>query len=123
MEQMQNFSKSGGVFTKGPGTYKIPAFSDIPEEFNVRLLKDSANTKAVHSSKAVGEPPLFLSASVFFAIREAIQCYRRQQGISESLVLHSPATAEAIRLACEDRFTEAVQVKEDGVPWVVSLES
>ena len=30
----------GAVFTTGPGTYKIPAFNDVPEEFNVSLLEN-----------------------------------------------------------------------------------
>lgn len=32
--------------------------------------------QAVHSSKAVGEPPFFLATSVFFAIKEAIYAAR-----------------------------------------------
>jgi len=54
----------GTVFTTGPGTYKIPAFNDTPEIFNVSLLNKASNPLAVHSSKAVGEPPFFLGTSV-----------------------------------------------------------
>ena len=54
----------GALFTTGPGTYKLPAFNDVPEVFNVSLLEDADNPFAVHSSKAVGEPPFFLGASV-----------------------------------------------------------
>lgn len=50
----------GSVFTAGPGTYKIPAFNDAPEVFNVTLLENAVNPFAVHSSKAVGEPPFFM---------------------------------------------------------------
>jgi len=39
------------------GTYKIPAFNDVPERFDVSLLEDAYNPFAVHSSKAIGEPP------------------------------------------------------------------
>jgi len=37
----------------------------------VTLLKDAPNprTPLAHSSKAVGEPPLFLGAAVFFALK------------------------------------------------------
>ena len=35
--------------------YKIPSFHDIPVEFNVALLRGAPNTRAIHSSKAVGE--------------------------------------------------------------------
>ena len=56
----------GVVFTTGPGTYKIPAFNDAPEVFNVSLLENVDNPFAVHSSKAVGEPPFFLGTVVRF---------------------------------------------------------
>ena len=53
------------------GTYKIPTANDIPVDLRVTLLKDAPNprTPLVHSSKAVGEPPLFLGAAVFFALK------------------------------------------------------
>jgi xanthine dehydrogenase/oxidase len=54
----------GSMFTTGPGTYKIPAFNDAPEVFNVSLLENVDNPFAVHSSKAIGEPPFFLGACV-----------------------------------------------------------
>jgi xanthine dehydrogenase/oxidase len=54
----------GSLFTSGPGTYKIPAFNDVPETFNVSLMDNVDNPFAVHSSKAIGEPPFFLGASV-----------------------------------------------------------
>ncbi|KAI3838046.1 hypothetical protein MKW98_008997 [Papaver atlanticum] len=56
----------GHLYTCGPGTYKLPSVNDIPLNFNVSLLKDAPNPKAIHSSKAVGEPPFFLATSVFF---------------------------------------------------------
>jgi xanthine dehydrogenase/oxidase len=33
--------QNGAIFTQGPGAYKIPGFSDIPQTFNVSLLKDA----------------------------------------------------------------------------------
>ncbi|KAM3964249.1 xanthine dehydrogenase-like [Aphomia sociella] len=107
MEEML-FSPEGEVLSVGPGTYKIPAFSDIPKEFNVSLLKSGTNPRAVYSSKAVGEPPLFLAASVFFAIKEAIKDARVDMGISPLFVLDAPATCARIRMACEDNITELV---------------
>lgn len=75
------------------GTYKIPGFADIPAEFNVSLLKGSTNPRAVYSSKAVGEPPLFLASSIFFAIREAIKDARRDEGLAEEFQLISPGNS------------------------------
>lgn len=63
--------RPGQLFTKGPGTYKIPAFNDVPVDFRVHL-SDTDNRFAVHSAKAVGEPPFFLGASAFFAIKVII---------------------------------------------------
>lgn len=45
------YSPNGTVFTRGPGTYKIPGFADIPAEFNVSLLRGAPNPRAVYSSK------------------------------------------------------------------------
>lgn len=93
------------------GVYKIPGFADIPAEFNVSLLKGAPNPRAVYSSKAVGEPPLFLASSVLFAIKEAIKDARREEGLSEKFQLFSPATSARIRMACRDRFIEKVENK------------
>ena len=71
---------TGTVFTCGPGTYKIPCFGDVPANLRVYLLHNAPNKKAVFSSKGIGEPPLFLGASVFFAIKDAICAVRRQNG-------------------------------------------
>lgn len=43
--------KPGQLFTRGPGTYKIPSFNDVPSDMRVKLM-DRANAFAVHSSKA-----------------------------------------------------------------------
>jgi xanthine dehydrogenase/oxidase len=60
--------RPGQLFTRGPGTYKIPSFNDVPGDFRVHL-SDTDNRFAIHSSKAVGEPPFFMGASVLFAIK------------------------------------------------------
>ncbi|CAI7828132.1 unnamed protein product [Closterium sp. NIES-54] len=96
----------GSLFTCGPGTYKIPAASDIPTDFRVTLLADSPNPHAVLSSKAVGEPPFFLGSSVMWAIKDAIYAARKDAGHTGFFRLDSPATPERIRLACADQLTE-----------------
>jgi len=94
------------MFTKGPGTYKIPSFNDIPIEFNVSLLKNSPAERTIHSSKGVGEPPLFLAASVFFAIRNAIIAARSNNSKQDNdyFTLNVPATSEQIRVNCMDNL-------------------
>ena len=95
---------SGQIFTRGPGTYKIPGFRDIPQIFNLSLLKDVTweNLRTIQRSRGVGEPPLFMGSSVFFAIRDALKAARKQYGEHEVLSLQSPATPERIRISCAD---------------------
>ena len=61
--------------------------------FNVRLFEGRNAEDAIHRSKAVGEPPLLLPFSVFFAIRDAISAAR---GSRFDPPLSAPATSEAI---------------------------
>ncbi|KAK4037113.1 hypothetical protein OUZ56_029152 [Daphnia magna] len=118
------FSPSNGqVMTRGPSNYKIPSADDIPEEFNVSLLRGCPNPHAVYSSKAVGEPPLFLASSVFFAIKDAIHSARTEAGITGNFTINSPATSERIRMACEDDLIRKVSKPASGAfqPWAASV--
>ncbi|XP_022094633.1 xanthine dehydrogenase/oxidase-like [Acanthaster planci] len=105
---------TGHLLTKGPGFYKIPGVGDIPKEFNISLLTRAPNSLAICSSKGIGEPPVFLAASVFFAIKDAIQSARDNAGLPGVFHLNSPATAERIRMACQDRFTQQVPQSDPG---------
>jgi xanthine dehydrogenase large subunit len=67
------YDKKGRLLTHAPSTYKIPSVHDIPRDFRVDLL-ESEEPKTLHRGKAVGEPPLLLSFSVWTAIMNAIQC-------------------------------------------------
>uniref|UniRef100_A0A8B9KDR4 Xanthine dehydrogenase/oxidase n=1 Tax=Astyanax mexicanus TaxID=7994 RepID=A0A8B9KDR4_ASTMX len=113
------YSPQGYLYTRGPGMYKIPAFGDIPTQLKVSLLRDAPNERAIFSSKAVGEPPLFLAASIFYAIKDAISAARAESGLSGPFRLDSPATPERIRNACQDKFTKLCPPPEAGTytPW------
>ncbi|EKV16851.1 Xanthine dehydrogenase HxA, putative [Penicillium digitatum Pd1] len=104
---------SGQIFTKGPGSYKIPGFRDIPQIFNVSLLKDVEweNLRTIQRSRGVGEPPLFMGSAVFFAIRDALKAARKQWNVNGVLSLESPATPERIRISCGDPIIERVRVQ------------
>jgi xanthine dehydrogenase molybdopterin-binding subunit B len=91
---------AGRLLTHSASTYQIPAISDAPMEFNVTLLPDAANDKAVHGSKAVGEPPLMLAFCVREAIRDAVGNFGRPGG---QVPLASPATGEAVWRAIQSR--------------------
>ncbi|KAM1310538.1 hypothetical protein ACFX15_006856 [Malus domestica] len=96
----------GCLYTSGPGSYKIPSINDVPFKFSISLLKGHPNVKAIHSSKAVGEPPFFLASAVFFAIKDAIIAARAEVGSNEWFPLDNPATPERIRMACLDEMIE-----------------
>ncbi|ONI13795.1 hypothetical protein PRUPE_4G245700 [Prunus persica] len=98
----------GCLYTCGPGNYKIPSINDVPFKFSVSLLKGHPNVKAIHSSKAVGEPPFFLASAVFFAIKDAIIAARAEVGSKEWFPLDNPATPERIRMACLDEITAGI---------------
>lgn len=66
--------------------------------FNVRLFVGENPEDSIHKSKAVGEPPLLLPFSVFFAIRDAVSA-AGEHGASPQL--RAPATSEAILNAIE----------------------
>ncbi|GLC34818.1 hypothetical protein PLESTB_001167600 [Pleodorina starrii] len=98
--------RPGHLFTKGPGTYKIPSVNDIPVDFRVQLLANAPNVRAIHSSKAVGEPPFHLGASVFFALKDAVYAAREAAGLSGYFHMDAPATPERLRLLCSDEVVK-----------------
>ncbi|XP_056637903.1 xanthine dehydrogenase [Diorhabda sublineata] len=113
------YTPRGETITRGPGTYKIPGFGDIPNEFNVSLLKGVSNPRAVYSSKAVGEPPLFLASSVMFAIKDAIKAARAENNVTGYFRLDAPITSAKIRMACHDNITSKIPEPKPGTfkPW------
>lgn len=50
-----HYSPQGVLLTRGPGSYKIPAFGDIPTKLTVSLLRDAPNDKAIFASKVTPE--------------------------------------------------------------------
>ena len=70
MEEVK-WKTNGQITTHSPSTYKIPAVSDMPEQFNVEIYKYGKNVEnVVNKSKTTGEPPLMNAMSVFFAIKD-----------------------------------------------------
>lgn len=93
MEELVWHPTSGLLLTHAPSTYKIPTANDCPPEFNVQLFEGENAEDSIHRSKAVGEPPLLLPFSVFFAIRDAVAA---AGGHRVAPPLQAPATSEAI---------------------------
>ena len=96
----------GRLNTVNTWRYKPPAVTNIPLEFNVSLFpRDLAkvpdNPNELLSAKEVGEPPLVLATSVFFAIKDAIRASRIERGLDGLFQFDAPATVQEVRRACE----------------------
>ncbi|MFF4172490.1 xanthine dehydrogenase molybdopterin binding subunit [Streptomyces sp. NPDC001744] len=89
----------GRLLTQAASTYKLPSFSEMPEEFHVTLLENATEEGAVYGSKAVGEPPLMLAFSVREALRQAAAAFGPP---GTGVELASPATPEAVYWAIRE---------------------
>jgi xanthine dehydrogenase large subunit len=87
-----HYNNDGQLMTYSPSTYKIPSVQDIPRNFQLDLIDNPNNSKNIRGSKAVGEPPLLLSLSVWTAIKNAIY-YANSKSMAK---LRIPATQEEI---------------------------
>ena len=81
----------GRLTTHAPSTYKIPACPDTPDIFNVALWDGENPAETIYRSKAVGEPPLMLGMSAFFALSDAVAACGPHYP-----ALRAPATPEEI---------------------------
>ncbi|GAA3201109.1 xanthine dehydrogenase molybdopterin binding subunit [Microbacterium terregens] len=100
----------GRLLTQSASTYKLPSFSEMPEQFNVRLFADAREDGAVYGSKAVGEPPLMLAFSAREAIREAVGAFGPT---GRTVELGSPATPEAVFWAIRSARAAALDASAD----------
>lgn len=97
----------GRLNTLNTWTYKPPAITTIPLEFNVHLFPRELapsvpeSPSDVLSSKEVGEPPLVLAVTAFFAIKDAVRASRLERKLPGLFRLDSPATVQEVRRACD----------------------
>ncbi len=98
----------GRLNTDNTWRYKPPATSTIPLQMNTYLFpRDLASSVPdesylLFSSKEVGEPPLVLASSVFFAVKAAVRASRVERGLDGLFRLDAPATVQEVRRACKD---------------------
>ena len=93
------YGDDGRLLTHAPSTYKIPACSDRPLKSSINLYPSDGNLSAtIGKSKAVGEPPLMLGMSAFFALCDAIG-YDQDDYPS----LDAPATAERLYMTAHQK--------------------
>ncbi|XP_074578143.1 indole-3-acetaldehyde oxidase-like isoform X1 [Curcuma longa] len=100
-------NSDGLVTSDGTWTYKIPSVDTIPKNFNIRVMNSGHHKDRVLSSKASGEPPLLLAASVHSAIRKAIRSARADFSSTDpnnssvsSFQFDPPATMTLVKELC-----------------------
>jgi len=86
------YDANGDLLSHSPTTYKIPAITDVPAEFNVETFDNKDNVRNVYRSKAVGEPPLMLGIAVWAAAKNALA----QVSTESAVALRLPATGEEL---------------------------
>ena len=87
------YSSDGKLLNRTPDTYKIPAITDIPKEFNVYLLKGYLNKGTIHNSKAIGEPPFMYGIAPWLAVKDIIASLSNYKNIPQ---IDLPATNDKI---------------------------
>ncbi len=102
-------ANEGRLNTTNTWRYKIPAVTEIPLEMNTYLFPRNLasvasipeDTTEIFSAKEVGEPPLVLANSAFFAIKAAIRASRLERKLDGLFRFDAPATVQEVRRACE----------------------
>ena len=87
------WDENGKLASNSPANYKIPTAHDIPKQWQVKLYQRKNEEQTVYNSKAVGEPPFMLAASVWCAINNAVASIANYSVNPE---LTMPATPEAV---------------------------
>jgi xanthine dehydrogenase/oxidase len=96
---------AGRLNSSNTWDYKVPAAASIPLELNVAFFPRAAvglppKHDIVLGSKEVGEPPLVLATSVYFAVKNAVASARRDRGHTDWFEIAAPATVQRVREAC-----------------------
>jgi xanthine dehydrogenase/oxidase len=106
LEKIKYEKETGKSISDGTWEYFPPLSKDIPVDFRVSFLENSHNSVGVLGSKCIGEPPLVLSLSVYFACKRAIEAARLEIGNPDYFALDTPITAENIQSFCQTTVSE-----------------
>jgi xanthine dehydrogenase large subunit len=97
----------------GNCAYALPRLHDaVPQDFRVALFggTTSRNQSAgIHGARSVVEASLMTGSAVMFALREAVYAAREHTATEVRplyLDMNAPLTAERLRMACTDEFSQ-----------------
>jgi xanthine dehydrogenase large subunit len=109
MEDLQ-FDAKGRLLSGALASYKVPDVYFMPDDLQVHFLEDADEPLGPYGSKAVGEPPLMYGIGVFFALRDAMQAFRRDA----SYAFSAPLTPERVLMELHrDRLRELVAAEDE----------
>jgi len=91
----------GRLLTDTLASYKIPDLHSTPE-IEIELLPAGAGEAAVLNSKAVGEPPLIYGLGASLALQEAVNVWRREQGLPPAPFC-TPLTSERLFMLLHEK--------------------
>ena len=101
------WDEKGKLASNAAANYKIPTAHDLPKQWSVKLFDRKNEEQTIYNSKAVGEPPFMLAASVWCAINNAIASLKEYKKNPE---LTMPATPEAVLKAVMRMQGEAWEI-------------
>ena len=104
------WDNAGRLVSNSPANYKIPTAHDLPKQWQVKLFDRKNSEQTIYNSKAVGEPPFMLAASVWCAINNAVASIG---GYKNNPELTMPATPEAVLKAVMRMQGQAWEINEE----------
>ena len=97
----------GKISTVNTWRYQPPAITILPLNLDIYMYPEALtdtdrpeNLNYFFTSKEIGEPPLILAATVFFAVKEAVRAYREETNQDTLFELNAPATVQEVQRAC-----------------------
>jgi xanthine dehydrogenase/oxidase len=116
----ENGIGKGRLNTVNTWRYKPPAATTIPLQMNVYLFPRDLKSVAgipedpndIFSAKEVGEPPLVLANSVFFAVKAAVRASRLERKLDGLFRMDAPATVQEVRRACEVSLADLAAIEQ-----------
>ena len=103
------WDKTGKLASNSAANYKIPTAHDLPKQWSVKLFDRKNEEQTIYNSKAVGEPPFMLAASVWCAINNAVASLGDYKKNPE---LTMPATPEAVLIAVMRMHGQAWEIAD-----------
>ncbi|XP_063227086.1 xanthine dehydrogenase-like [Bacillus rossius redtenbacheri] len=99
-EELVYDAETGQLLTDRTWYCRPPGPKDIPIYFRLELRRNSPNPVGVVSSKAMGEPPICMNASIYLALKNAFLAARVEAGAGDEwFALNTPVTVEKPYLA------------------------